>query len=88
MTEPATRHDILVPDLGLGERAIIVSSWLARKGATVGVGEQLVELLAGDVLLQLSSEVSGTLKEKCIRAERPVSAGDVLGVIQCPPESC
>ena len=67
---------LTLPDLGLGDQPIVLTSWLVKKGSCVAEGEPLVEVLAGAATVDLPSPADGVL------AEKAASAGDVLVVGQ------
>ena len=77
------RYDLNTPDLGLEEAPIVVSVWLAKQGSRVSAGDQLVELLAGCVTVDLPSPADGILVERCVEEGEPVKVGQRLAVIQC-----
>lgn len=76
-----TRHPIAIPDLDLPGVPITVSSWLAGLGERVVEGDRVVEILAGDVTVDLESPVSGVLGEKLAAVDEAVRAGQVVGVV-------
>jgi pyruvate/2-oxoglutarate dehydrogenase complex dihydrolipoamide acyltransferase (E2) component len=78
---------ITAPELGLGDTGVVVSAWLAPRGAAVVAGDRVVELLAGDVTVDISAPASGVLIEQRIAEDEPVSAGHVLGVILAEPNN-
>ena len=76
------RHAIISPDLDLGDIPVVVSLWHVRLGAKVMAGDRILELHAGEVVLDVSSPASGTIVEKSIAEEAPVQAGMTLGWIE------
>lgn len=78
------RHAIVTPDLDLGEAPIVVSVWHAPRGAAVVEGDRVVELLAGDVVVDVSAPASGVLAERCVGEDERVRPGQTLGVIDEP----
>ncbi len=75
------RYPILAPDLDLGDTPVVVSAWLVARGATVVEGDRVVELLAGDVTVDISAPASGVLIERRVGEDEPAPPGQVLGVI-------
>ncbi len=78
---PLTEHPIVVPDLDLGDTPVVVSVWLVARGANVVEGDRVVELLAGDVIVDVSAPASGVLGERRAGEEERVHAGQIVGVI-------
>ena len=75
-------RDIVMPDLELPEVQARVSVWLVRLGTRVTTGDRLVEIVAGDVTVDLSAPITGVFVEKCLVEDEPVQAGQVLGRIE------
>jgi 2-oxoisovalerate dehydrogenase E2 component (dihydrolipoyl transacylase) len=73
---------LAVPDLGLGEQAIVVSMWLAKKGSRVAEGEPLVEVLAGAATVDLPSPATAVLAEKLAAAGDTVAVGRPLASLR------
>jgi pyruvate/2-oxoglutarate dehydrogenase complex dihydrolipoamide acyltransferase (E2) component len=59
-----------------------VGHWLASVGAEVVQGDRLLELLAGEVVVDLSAPATGRLSEKRVAEGDVVTRGQVLGVIE------
>jgi pyruvate/2-oxoglutarate dehydrogenase complex dihydrolipoamide acyltransferase (E2) component len=76
------QRDIVMPDLELPEVQARVSVWLVRLGTRVTTGDRLVEIVAGDVTVDLSAPITGVFVEKCLTEDEPVHAGQVLGRIE------
>jgi pyruvate/2-oxoglutarate dehydrogenase complex dihydrolipoamide acyltransferase (E2) component len=79
-------HPVTAPDLDLPETQVLVSAWLVPRGAEVVAGDRLVELLAGDVTVDVSAPVNGVLVERRIGEDQPVAPGQVLGMIAADAE--
>jgi len=77
----AARHELNVPDLGLGDRAITVSLWLVEEGSEICEGDRIVELVAGDVTVDLPSPASGILAKTLVDEDEPVAVGQTLARI-------
>jgi pyruvate/2-oxoglutarate dehydrogenase complex dihydrolipoamide acyltransferase (E2) component len=59
-----------------------VCSWHCAAGQRVVEGDRLVEVLAGDVTIDLAAPATGTLVERSAAVDQPVKAGDLLAVIE------
>ncbi len=81
MTEPTSRRDIVMPELDMLGITTTLSLWLTQVGAAVIAGDRVVEIVAGDVVVDISAPVTGTLSEKLVAEDQPVQAGQVLGRI-------
>lgn len=72
---------VTIPDMGLMQ-PMCVSVWFARPGDYVLEGDRLVEILAGDVVFDVTAPISG----KLVRIERdqtdPVQVGDVVAWLE------
>jgi pyruvate/2-oxoglutarate dehydrogenase complex dihydrolipoamide acyltransferase (E2) component len=78
---------ITAPDLDLPHAAVVVSAWLIPQGAAVVAGDRVVELLAGDVTVDVSAPVSGVLIKRRIDEDEPARSGEVLGWIATDGET-
>lgn len=77
-----TRHELLLPDLGLGNRPITISLWLVAQGDRVSEGEPVVEIVAGPVVVDLPAPVDGVLVETLVSEDEPLAVGQRLAVIE------
>ena len=79
------RHDtcckITVPDLGFENVAMTLSVWLVPRQAEVTAGDRIVEILAGDVTVDLPAPATGILVEQCVPEDDPIQPGQILGFI-------
>jgi pyruvate/2-oxoglutarate dehydrogenase complex dihydrolipoamide acyltransferase (E2) component len=66
------RVTLLMPDLDLDGRSVTASCWLIPVGRAVVQGDRLLELSAGEVLVDLPSPATGRL------VETHVAEGDVV----------
>ena len=74
---------LLMPDLDLPpQQAITVSSWLVPLGREVFEGDRLLEVLAGEVLVDLPAPATGRLVQKSAAEGEVVVASQILGVVQ------
>jgi len=78
-----THVPLLMPDLDLSPlQAVTVSCWLIPLGRELCEGDRLLELSAGEVLVDLSAPATGKLAQKYVSEGELVRADQVLGVIQ------
>lgn len=77
-----SRHEFCLPDLGVDDQPMRVSLWLVKRGARVTEGQQLLEVLAGSAVVDLSSPVTGTLVETLVAEDSPLRPGQRLAVIE------
>ena len=82
---PTSRHELLLPDLGLGDTPVLVSVWLVDVGAEVTEGDRLLEVVAGAVTIDLPSPASGTLAEILVDEDEPLAIGQSLAVVHGEP---
>lgn len=76
------RHDLLLPDLGLGDQPIVAGLWLVAEGRRVVAGEPLLEIVAGSVVVDLPAPVDGVLVEALVEEDVPLQPGERLAVIE------
>ena len=77
--------ELRLPNLDL-TGAITATCWHAKVRQRVIEGERLVEILAGDVIVDLPAPVSGVLLKRCIDLDQPLIAGQVLAMIEADEE--
>lgn len=78
-----THVPLRMPDLDLLPlQAITVSGWLVPLGCHVYQGDRLLELSAGEVLVDLPAPAAGKLIQKSVAEGEVVRANQLLGVIQ------
>jgi pyruvate dehydrogenase E2 component (dihydrolipoamide acetyltransferase) len=78
----ATRHELVLPALGLGDIPVLCSVWLVALGAEVSEGDRLLEVVAGSVTVDLPAPASGTLVEVLVGEDEPLRVGQLLAVIR------
>jgi len=76
------RHELVFPDLGLGTIPAFASLWLVEAGAEVVEGERLLEIVAGNVTVDLPAPASGVLSETLVSEDDLLSPGQLLAVIE------
>ena len=74
--------ELRVPNFEMPQVVAAVSAWHAAVGQKIVEGERLVEIVAGDVTVDLAAPVSGVLLEHCAILEQPLSAGQTLARIR------
>lgn len=75
-------HEIRLPELGLDEIPITICSWLVDVGHSVVVGDRVLEVLAGEVTIDISAPATGVLAERRVEEDEPVNVGQVLGIVE------
>lgn len=73
--------EVRVPDLELGDISVSLSAWLVKAGAEVMPGERIVELTAGEAVVQLVAPAAGLMAKRCIAENQVVRPGDLLALI-------
>ena len=75
MSTPEDPCEIVMPDLDLADVNLRAGAWLARLGGPVIEGDRLLEVIAGDVTVDLPAPVSGELMEKRARENEQLVVG-------------
>jgi pyruvate/2-oxoglutarate dehydrogenase complex dihydrolipoamide acyltransferase (E2) component len=76
-----SRHTLSLPDLEVGDVAIVASVWHVGVGGEVSCGESILEILAGDVVIDLPAPVNGVLINRLVAEDEPLVRGQPLAVI-------
>jgi pyruvate/2-oxoglutarate dehydrogenase complex dihydrolipoamide acyltransferase (E2) component len=76
------RLELRLPDLDLPGVLVSACSWHASVGQRVTEGDRLLEILAGDVAVDLPAPASGILVERCVTIDQPLESGQLLARIQ------
>jgi pyruvate/2-oxoglutarate dehydrogenase complex dihydrolipoamide acyltransferase (E2) component len=85
MPERDMRECVLrLPDLGLSHVPLVASLWLVARGNEVTEGDRVLEVLAGDVTVDLAAPASGRLTAKLVEDDEPIVVGQALAIIQTP----
>jgi pyruvate/2-oxoglutarate dehydrogenase complex dihydrolipoamide acyltransferase (E2) component len=71
---------VLVPPLDLGEQPLRIAVWHVRQGAFVQAGDRLLEILAGDLVVELAAPAEGALRKRALEDDR-IAVGQVVGEI-------
>lgn len=78
---PQRTHSIVLPELGLRDVRITASVWFAELGGHVMEGERLLEVAAGDVIVDVPAPISGRLVEQLVAEDELLQTGQILGII-------
>lgn len=79
--------ELVLPDLGLGDVPIVASLWLVKRGARVRQGESVLEVLAGDVTVDLPAPVSGVLSRRLVAEDDALHTGQTLAIFLADEDS-
>ena len=78
--------EIIVPDLDLPGVPLAVCSWLVAPGERVYEGDRVLEILAGEITVDIGSPAAGVLSEQLVPEDEPVAVGQVVGRIEVEEE--
>lgn len=78
------RVEVKLPDLGLDDLEIVASMWLVEVGAEVSEGDRVLEVLAGNVTVDISTPASGVFVEALVGEDETLTPGQVLAIIETP----
>jgi 2-oxoglutarate dehydrogenase E2 component (dihydrolipoamide succinyltransferase) len=78
------QHELIIPDLGIEDQPITVSSWLVKRGTRLTEGEPVLEVLCGGVTVDLAATINGILLEKLVSDDEVLKVGQKLAVIETP----
>ena len=71
-----------MPDLGLPGISLTTSAWLSDIGTRVYEGDRLLEVSAGEVIIDLPSPATGVLVEQLVGEDDELHLGQTLGLIE------
>jgi len=74
--------DLILPELGMGDRLVKVSLWLVDQGAPVSLGQPVVEILVDSATVDLPSPTDGYLTRKVVREDEHIEVGQRLAVFE------
>ena len=77
-----SRHQVVLPDFGLGDRPVVTGLWLVAPGSRVDEGDQLLEVSADAVVIDIPAPIGGTLLEALVSEDEPIEAGQPLAIIE------
>jgi pyruvate/2-oxoglutarate dehydrogenase complex dihydrolipoamide acyltransferase (E2) component len=81
----ATRFELRLPDFELRDGPPITAGvWHAATGQRVVEGECLLEVLAGEVAVELAAPASGILAQRGVETNESLCTGQLLAVIEVP----
>lgn len=72
---------IAIPELDLPEAVLRLSLWHRQDGRYVREGDRLLEMVAGDVVVDLTAPADGQLHRLAVEDDI-VAVGQVVGVIE------
>ena len=75
---------LIMPDLELPGVAAVACAWHGQVGVRVVEGDALLEILAGEVMIELPAPSTGVLLERCVETDQRVTPGQVLAIIETP----
>ena len=76
------RHQLILPDLGLGDVPVTASLWLVEQGKRVTEGDRLLEVLADGVTVDLPAPVTGVLVHVLVSEDERLTVGQPLAVLE------
>jgi len=76
------RTELRLPALDLPGAVVSACTWHASVGARVVEGDRLLEVVAGDVTVELAAPASGVLAERHAEIDQPLAEGQLLAVIE------
>jgi len=76
------RSELRLPDFDLPGVLVSACSWHVSQGQRVIEGDRLLEIVAGDVAVDLPSPATGVLIERCVSIDQPLETGQLLARIQ------
>ena len=76
------RHQLILPDLGLGDVPVTASLWLVEQGKRVTEGDRLLEVLADGVTVDLPAPVTGVLVQVLVSEDERLTVGQPLAVLE------
>lgn len=79
------RHQLVLPDLGIGDVPVTASLWLVEQGKRVTEGDRLLEVLADGVTVDLPSPVTGLLVKLLVSEDDRLMVGQPLAVLETSP---
>ena len=77
------KYTLRMPSLEL-PGSIHASMWHASKGNQVIEGDRLLEVCAGEVIIDIPAPASGKLVRRLVREDDPIEVGQELAIIESP----
>jgi len=81
MTEETAIRKVTMPKWGLSMKEGTVTAWLAAEDATVGAGEEIVEIETEKVNNVVEAPVAGVLRRHVVAEGSTVPVGALIGII-------
>jgi pyruvate/2-oxoglutarate dehydrogenase complex dihydrolipoamide acyltransferase (E2) component len=79
------RVELRLPDFDLPGVPVTISSWHALTGQRVTEGDRLLEVVAGDVAVDIAAPATGVLLAREAETDERVAAGQLVAVIEPTP---
>lgn len=76
------RVNFSMPSLDLGGVPLRTIAWLAPQGSRVVEGEKLLEVLAGEIAVELTAPATGILAQRLVGTSESLHIGQVLAIIE------
>jgi pyruvate dehydrogenase E2 component (dihydrolipoamide acetyltransferase) len=80
--EPIMEYKMKMPDLATTGSAMTLLKWLVEPGAAVQRGQMLLEVETDKACMEVESTATGTLREVRFHPGDPVSAGEIVAIIE------
>lgn len=74
--------EIRLPDFDLPHVPTIASVWHVGEGRKVVAGDCLLEILAGEVSIDVCTPITGILRQKTVAEDATVLTGQLLGIVE------
>jgi pyruvate/2-oxoglutarate dehydrogenase complex dihydrolipoamide acyltransferase (E2) component len=74
--------EVRLTDLDLPAGAILASVWHVREGNAVVAGDCLLEILAGEVTIDVPAPITGILRKKKVAEDTAIETGQLLGIVE------
>ena len=74
--------ELRMPDLGLRDVPLTACTWYVEEGDRVVEGDRLLEVLSGEVTIDLPSPASGIICERSVDIDDRLTTGQLLAVIR------
>jgi len=78
------QYELTMPDLGIDDQPITMSSWLVKRGTRLTECEPVLEVLCGGVTVDIPAAINGILVEKMVSDDEVLKVGQKLAVIETP----
>jgi pyruvate/2-oxoglutarate dehydrogenase complex dihydrolipoamide acyltransferase (E2) component len=75
------RHEVVLPDHGLGTLPLRAGAWFVGIGSNLIEGDRLLEVYSKELVVEISAPTTGKLVEKKVKEDEPVHVGQLLCVL-------